>query len=170
MTTAATTLNSVSLAIFPRVTPGTARTIREKLGHPFRVFAEAKEATVTGRDQHIIHLKKHEWKDKEQVPILIKAKNLVAFVSPAFFLELPWFGAHNNPRQLHCGSWLISLKLPQVRPALNGSTDVVDSSQQHQCTIYKAAASVCLSVCLSSGFLKNVQTDFHETFHVCVSV
>ena len=31
--------------------------------------------------------------------------------------------------------------------------------------IYKAAASVCPSVCLCSGFRKNVQTDFHETGH-----
>ena len=33
--------------------------------------------------------------------------------------------------------------------------------------IYEAAASVCLyvTVCLFSGFLKNAQTDFHETFH-----
>ena len=30
---------------------------------------------------------------------------------------------------------------------------------------YKVALSVCRSVCLSSGFLKNVQTDFHETLH-----
>jgi len=30
--------------------------------------------------------------------------------------------------------------------------------------VYKAAASVCPSV--SSEFLKNQRTDFHETFHV----
>ena len=45
----------------------------------------------------------------------------------------------------------------------NWSKRVCSSTDTDTTSIYKVAASVCL--CLSSGFLKNVKTDFHETFH-----
>ena len=41
----------------------------------------------------------------------------------------------------------------------------VDDDKVSIYKLYKVAASVCVCVCLSSGFLINVRTYFHETFH-----
>jgi len=69
--------------------------------------------------------------------------------------------AHTHTHARHSLMIALSLSRSPLSAADPVSLDPQVSMALLSASIYIAAASVCVSVCLSSGFLKNVRTYFH---------